>query len=58
MIIGKNVEYLPSKVRQGYYSSGRVYVGLTKGRLVENIKRRKRLYTGSSYGKKDWNKVK
>ena len=48
-VAGKNVEYLPSKVRQGYYSSGRVYVGLTKGRLVAVLKDGKALYTGSSY---------
>ena len=48
-VAGKNVEHLPSKVRQGYYSSGRVYVGLTKGRLVAVLKDGKALYTGSSY---------
>jgi len=48
-VAGKSVEYLPSKVRQGYYSSGRVYVGLTKGRLVAVLKDGKALYTGSSY---------
>ena len=48
-VAGKNVEYLPSKVRQGYYSSGRVYVGLTKGRLVAVLKDGKALYTGSGY---------
>ena len=48
-VAGKNVEYLPSKVRQGYYSSSRAYVGLTKGRLVAVLKDGKALYTGSSY---------
>jgi len=48
-VAGKSVEYLPSKVRQGYYSSGRAYVGLTKGRLVAVLKDGKALYTGSSY---------
>ena len=48
-VAGKNVEYLPSKVRQGYYSSGRAYVGLTKGRLVAVLKDGKALYTGSNY---------
>ena len=48
-VAGKPVEYLPSKVRQGYYSSGRAYVGLTKGRLVAVLKDGKALYTGSSY---------
>ena len=48
-VAGKNVEHLPSKVRQGYYSSGRVYVGLTKGRLVAVLKDGKALYTGSGY---------
>ena len=48
-VAGKAVEHLPSKVRQGYYSSGRVYVGLTKGRLVAVLKDGKTLYTGSSY---------
>ena len=48
-VAGKNVEHLPSKVRQGYYSSGRVYVGLTKGRLVAVLKDGKALYTGSNY---------
>ena len=48
-VAGKAVEYLPSKVRQGYYSSGRAYVGLTKGRLVAVLKDGKALYTGSSY---------
>ena len=48
-VAGKNVEYLPSKVRQGYYSNSRVYVGLTKGRLVAVLKDGKALYTGSNY---------
>ena len=48
-VAGKNVEYLPSKVRQGYYSSSRAYVGLTKGRLVAVLKDGKALYTGSGY---------
>jgi len=48
-VAGKAIEYLPSKVRQGYYSSGRAYVGLTKGRLVAVLKDGKALYTGSSY---------
>ena len=48
-VAGKNVEYLPSKVRQGYYSSSRAYVGLTKGRLVAVLKDGKALYTGSNY---------
>ena len=48
-VAGKNVEYLPSKVRQGYYSSSKAYVGLTKGRLVAVLKDGKALYTGSGY---------
>ena len=48
-VAGKNVEYLPSKVRQGYYSSSKAYVGLTKGRLVAVLKDGKALYTGSNY---------
>ena len=48
-VAGKPVEHLDSKVRQGYYSRGKVYAGLTKGRLVAVLKDGKALYTGSSY---------
>ena len=48
-VAGKPVEHLDSKVRQGYYSRGKVYAGLTKGRLVAVLKDGKALYTGSNY---------
>ena len=48
-VAGKPVEHLDSKVRQGYYSRGKVYAGLTKGRLVAVLKDGKALYTGSGY---------
>ena len=50
-IAGKNIEYLPSKKRQGYYSSSKVYVGITKGRLIAVLKDGKALYMGNSYRK-------
>ena len=46
-VAGKNVEHLPSKTRQSYYSSSRIYVGITKGRLVAALKDGKPLYMGS-----------
>ena len=33
-IAGKNIEYLPSKKRQGYYSSDKVYVVITKYKRI------------------------
>jgi hypothetical protein len=46
-VAGKNVEHLPSKTRQSYYGGNRIYVGITKGRLVAALKDGKPLYMGS-----------
>ena len=46
-VAGKNIEHLPSKTRQSYYGGNRIYVGITKGRLVAALKDGKPLYMGS-----------
>jgi len=49
-VASKNIEHLPSKTRQSrYYSSDRVYVGITKGQIIAVIKDGKALYMGNSY---------
>jgi len=46
-VAGKNIEHLPSKTRQSYYGGNRIYVGITKGRLIAALKDGKPLYMGS-----------
>jgi len=49
-VAGKNIEYLRSKTRQSsYYDSSRIYVGITKGRLIAVVKDGKPLHMGSNY---------
>ena len=49
-VASKNIEHLPSKTRQSrYYSSDRVYVGITKGQIIAVIKDGKALYMGNHY---------